>query len=53
MATGTYLPFAFFNLISPFMSMLFGFMGWKINVRKIKEQTEARSNGNADLKIEV
>ncbi len=52
-ATGTYLPFAFFNLISPFMSMLFGFMGWKINVRKIKEQTEARSNGNADLKIEV
>ncbi|MDP6908867.1 MAG: Na+/H+ antiporter NhaC family protein, partial [Flavobacteriales bacterium] len=33
-ATGTYLPFAFFNLISPFMSMLYGFMGWKIKKRK-------------------
>ena len=30
-ATGTYLPFAFFNLISPVMTMFFGFMGWKIN----------------------
>lgn len=30
-ATGTYLPYAFFNIISPLMTMLFGFMGWKIN----------------------
>lgn len=30
-ATGTYLPFAFFNIISPLMTMLFGYMGWKIN----------------------
>jgi NhaC family Na+:H+ antiporter len=30
-ATGTYLPFAFFNLISPLMTMFFGFMGWRIN----------------------
>ena len=29
-ATGAYLPFAFFNLISPFMSILYGYMGWKI-----------------------
>jgi len=36
-ATGTYLPFAFFNLISPFMSMLFGFMGWKI-AQKVKKE---------------
>lgn len=30
-ATGTYLPFAFFNIISPLMTMLYGYMGWKIN----------------------
>jgi len=30
-ATGTYLPFAFFNIISPLMTVLFGYMGWKIN----------------------
>jgi Na+:H+ antiporter, NhaC family len=29
-ATGTYLPFAFFNLISPLMTILFGVMGWKM-----------------------
>lgn len=36
-ATGTYLPFAFFNLISPFMSLLYGFMGWKITKLKAKK----------------
>lgn len=30
-ATGTYLPFAFFNIISPLMTVLFGYMGWKVN----------------------
>ncbi|MGB0916674.1 MAG: Na+/H+ antiporter NhaC [Flavobacteriales bacterium] len=30
-ATGTYLPFAFFNIISPLMTILYGYMGWKIN----------------------
>jgi len=29
-ATGDYFMYAFFNLISPIMTMLFGFMGWKI-----------------------
>lgn len=33
-ATGTYLPFAFFNLISPLMTMIFGIMGWKITPLK-------------------
>ena len=33
-ATGEYFFYAFFNLISPFMTMLFGFMGWKINPLK-------------------
>jgi len=33
-ATGTYLPFAFFNLISPLMTILFGVMGWKITPLK-------------------
>lgn len=29
-AVGTYLPYCIFNLVSPLMTMLFGFMGWKI-----------------------
>ncbi len=29
-ATGTYLPFCFFNIISPFMTMLVGYTGYKI-----------------------
>ncbi|MCW5900692.1 MAG: Na+/H+ antiporter NhaC [Flavobacteriales bacterium] len=29
-ATLTYLPFCFFNLASPLMTMLFGAMGWRI-----------------------
>lgn len=33
-ATGDYFMYAFFNLISPLMTMLFGFMGWKINPLK-------------------
>jgi NhaC family Na+:H+ antiporter len=33
-ATGTYLPFAFFNIISPLMTVLYGYMGWKINELK-------------------
>lgn len=37
-ATGTYLPYCFFNLISPFMTMLVGYTGYKI--RKLKAQGE-------------
>lgn len=37
-ATGTYLPFAFFNIISPLMTILFGMMGWKIT--PLKKSTE-------------
>jgi len=29
-STFDYAPYCFFNIISPFMSILFGFMGWKI-----------------------
>lgn len=29
-ATGTYLPYCFFNIISPFMTMAVGYMGYKI-----------------------
>lgn len=36
-ATGTYLPFAFFNLISPLMTMLYGYMGWKIHQLKAED----------------
>lgn len=35
-ATGTYLPFAFFNIISPLMTVFYGYMGWKINPLKPK-----------------
>lgn len=38
-ATGTYLPFAFFNLISPIMTIVFGFMGWGQNSRTEKKST--------------
>jgi NhaC family Na+:H+ antiporter len=36
-ATGTYLPFAFFNLISPLMTVLFGYMNWKITRLKAEK----------------
>jgi len=39
-ATGTYLPFAFFNLISPMMTMLYGFMGWRITERRAVAETQ-------------
>ena len=29
-ATGTYLPYCFFNIISPFMTMTVGYLGYKI-----------------------
>lgn len=35
-ATGTYLPYCFFNLISPLMTMAFGIIG--IKIRKLSEQ---------------
>ena len=34
-ATFTYLPFCFFNIISPFMTILYGYSG--IKIRKINE----------------
>ena len=34
-ATTAYLPFCFFNLINPFVGILFGFTGWTI--KKIDE----------------
>jgi NhaC family Na+:H+ antiporter len=34
-ATGTYLPYCFFNLISPFMTIFFGYVG--IKIAKIKK----------------
>lgn len=42
-ATGTYLPFAFFNLISPLMTILYGYMGWKINPLRKKEESDSIS----------
>lgn len=40
-ATGAYLPFAFFNIISPLMTVLFGYMGWKVNELKKPEQVQS------------
>lgn len=34
-ATGTYLPYCFFNIISPFMTIIFGFLN--IKIRKLRE----------------
>ena len=40
-ATIAYLPFCIFNWLSPLMTMLFGFMGWKIRYRQ-EEQIDAK-----------
>ncbi len=45
-ATLTYAPYCFFNIISPFMTILFGYMNWGINyyskeaMEQIKEEEE-------------
>jgi NhaC family Na+:H+ antiporter len=36
-ATGTYLPYAFFNILSPIMTVTFAYLN--IKIRKLKEQT--------------
>jgi NhaC family Na+:H+ antiporter len=36
-ATMVYAPFCFFNIISPFMTMLYGYLG--IKIRKLEEET--------------
>ncbi|MFM1874870.1 MAG: hypothetical protein RL266_607 [Bacteroidota bacterium] len=36
-ATGTYMPYAFFNIISPLMTILFGYVGWRINKTTTQE----------------
>ncbi len=38
-ATGTYLPYAFFNLISPLMTITFAYLN--IKIRKLKDNPEA------------
>ncbi len=47
-ATGTYLPFAFFNIISPLMTVLYGYMGWKIT-KLVSKDGEVPLTGNANL----
>lgn len=41
-ATGTYLPFCFFNIISPFMTILIGYSGYKIKKLVKSEQVASR-----------
>ena len=36
-ATLTYAPYCFFNIISPFMTLLFGYFNWGINYYSEKE----------------
>lgn len=45
-STLTYLPFCFFNLISPFMSMFMALIGWKIYKRsdKVADKMELADN---------
>jgi NhaC family Na+:H+ antiporter len=40
-ATGTYWIYCIFNLVSPLMTLLFGFMGWKLT----KKAAEIGSDG--------
>jgi NhaC family Na+:H+ antiporter len=39
-ATLTYAPYCFFNIISPFMTVLFGYFNWGINYYTKKEIEE-------------
>jgi len=39
-ATLTYLPYCFFNIISPFMTVFFGYMGIKIRKRSQKKPNQ-------------
>ena len=41
--TLAYLPFCFFNLINPFVSMLYGFTGFKIEPAEPEPQPVAAS----------
>jgi NhaC family Na+:H+ antiporter len=36
-ATLTYLPYCFFNYLSPLMSILIAAIGWKIKRKEMKE----------------
>ncbi len=46
-ATLTYLPYCFFNIISPFMTVLFGYLG--IKIKKLVEPQGENNSGLADL----
>lgn len=41
-ATLTYAPYCFFNIISPFMTILFGYMNWGINYYSAEEMKEIK-----------
>jgi NhaC family Na+:H+ antiporter len=46
-ATLTYLPYCFFNIISPFMTILFGYLG--IKIKKLAKQSAEDKTELADL----
>ncbi len=46
-ATLTYLPYCFFNIISPFMTVLFGYLG--IKIKKLAKNQGENNSGVADL----
>ena len=46
-ATVVYLPFCFFNLISPFMSVIMAAIGWKIVRPRLGSGGPDRSSASA------
>jgi len=46
-ATGDYLPYAFFNLISPVMTMIFAY--FNIKIRRIDKDEKTASTGNVKV----
>ena len=46
-ATLTYLPYCFFNIISPFMTIAFGYLG--IRIKKLVKSQEENDSGISDL----
>ncbi len=48
-STMTYAPYCIFNIVSPFMTILFALMGWKI--RKLEDTVEGDAAEAADAKM--
>jgi Na+:H+ antiporter, NhaC family len=53
-ATGTYLPYCFFNILSPTLDIVYGFIGFKVpTVSPAESGGEALTNGTREVTDEL